>query len=65
MLIAALNVYLSLAGSLGLTVEECPLPDQYCEDFQPVNVEESKSDESVSWTRSVNPNKPPRIYNGF
>ena len=41
MLIAALNGYLSLAGSLGISVEECPLPEQYCEDFQPVNTEES------------------------
>ena len=65
MLAAALNMYLALAGSLGISVEECPLPEQYCEDFQPVNSEESNSEESVSWTRSLNPNQPPRIYNGF
>ena len=65
MLIAALNVYLALAGSLGISVEECPLPAEYCEDLQPVTSEESKEDDAGSWSRSVNPNQPPRIYNGF
>ena len=65
MLIAALTVYLSLAGSLGISVEECPLPEQYCENFETLSSEESKGDQGVSWTRSLNPNQPPRIYNGF
>ena len=65
MLTTALHLYVALAASLGIPVEECPLPADYCEDFQPVDTAESKSAESVPWTRTTNPNQPPRIYNGF
>ena len=34
MLIAALNLYLALASSMGIDVDECPLPEEYCEEIQ-------------------------------
>lgn len=65
MLIAALNLYLALASSLGIDVEECPLPEEYCEEIQTMKSEESKASDTGSWTRSESPNQPVRIYNGF
>ena len=73
MLIAMLNMYLSLAGGQGITVDDCnllgeyvELPEGYCDNF-----EASKSDDSASGNGSTPDGRvpkyvsPPSIYNGF
>ena len=62
--IAALNLYLALASSMGIDVEECLCPKSI-EEIQTMKSEESKEGDTGSWTRSENPNQPLRIYNGF